>query len=148
ERGLLYAAVTEPRHLRRDAVTRVAEGQGSLHLYDVRLILEGKEEGDTLLKPQAVLPLEGRVVDLLLSPDGRSLYVAEMTDPTEVRLGRLDTERRKWMSEVRLANQGSCALGLSPDGKSLYAAGGTGQAGGRESVFREIEADQLRVRTT
>jgi hypothetical protein len=75
------------------------------------------------LKPRAVIPVEGTVGSLLLSPNGKWLYYL-----AEGKLGRIDTAKRSKDRELVLA-PGTDTLFLTRDGKMLYATTpGSGRA--------------------
>jgi hypothetical protein len=127
-RGLLYAAMSEQRALMQKKRSERPLGVGDIHVYDVKPILQGKVPAGSALKPTARIPLGGAVSYLFLSPDGRSLYFLDVLKPAEARIGRVDTESLKHVSEAVLS-YAQC-LCLTRDGKSLYAGIWTGGAGG------------------
>jgi WD40 repeat protein len=77
-----------------------------------RPALEGRE-----LRPIAMIPVNGTVGSLLLSPDRKSLYYLNLTDS---KAGRVDLATLKRDRELQLA-EGTEALSLTPDGKTLVA---------------------------
>jgi WD40 repeat protein/mono/diheme cytochrome c family protein len=71
---------------------------------------------DKNLRPSAVIPVGGTIGNLLLSPDGKSLY---FLNHTADKLGRIDTETLTIKKEV--PRNGAEAVSLSPDGTTLVS---------------------------
>ncbi|WP_165235278.1 S1 family peptidase [Aquisphaera insulae] len=123
-RGRLYAIVTTVAELKFDHPTRDPGGKGDLHVYHVESLLKGNAAGTTELAPASTISLGQNVVRMLLSPDGRYLYLLEaLTDAQKApaRLVRIDIEKGAADLELDL-NQGAEAISMPPAGGSLYVA--------------------------
>jgi hypothetical protein len=112
--------------------------RGDLHFYDVGDLLSGRLAADTVLRPTAVLPLDGHVFALLPDPERGRLYcLAEDAQGTHV--ARIDAASRAREIGRPLPPETN-TLCLAPDGKTLYAT--------RRRALLEIDADTLEVRKT
>jgi DNA-binding beta-propeller fold protein YncE len=121
KRGLLYALVPSPKA--KPQPGRL--GGNDVHVYAVDKLLAGKVPAGTRLSPSRVLPLDTFATQLLLSPDGESLYFLDAADLKAVKVGRLGAAKGERGGAVALAENTDC-LCLSPDGKKLYAGSHVG----------------------
>ena len=120
-RGLLWVAASDPGSLRVNDYGDRPEGFGNLHAYDIRA-LGRPTTTDSQLRPRHVLPLQGTVLELIASTEGRWLFYLART-AEGVHLGRIDAEQQCIDARVPLTAE-TQALCRTPDGKTLYAAGG------------------------
>ncbi len=106
---------------------------------------------ETELKPDGVIRLNATLGDMILSKDGKSLYVL---NGTEGKIQRLDTATRTMDAgglEIREETRG---LRLSPDGKTLYAFGTPAQPEQlgdpklQKGAIQTIDVAGLRVKDT
>jgi hypothetical protein len=136
EAGLLYAAVSDPAALVVSAFGDRPSGHGHLHVYDVSTLLRGQKTPDLQLHPRAVIPFDGTLTDLALSPDRQWLYyLAQLGE--NARAGRIHHQRLARESELILPGM-VVKLCLTEDGKALYAAG--------DRSLVAIDPDPMRVR--
>jgi WD40 repeat protein len=122
EKGVVYAAVADLRSLKPPApLTPAWEGQGPIHVYDVKTVVAGKEASGKL-KPTAVVPINGKLTGLYLGGEGRWLCYHDMKDFLKPAIGRIDTATNKPDEPLVLPDRPTL-LRMAPDGKTLYAAG-------------------------
>jgi WD40 repeat protein/mono/diheme cytochrome c family protein len=94
------------------------------------------------LRPSAVIPIGGTVGNLLLSPDGKSLY---FLNRTEDKLGRIDAKTLRIDREMPL--NAAEAVGLSSDGKTLVSIHNQRNVHvGKSGWVRFIDPERLEVR--
>ena len=122
-RGLLFAIVARPGALKVGRPAERPGGIGDVHVYDLKPAREGRSKPENTWAPMAVLPLGADVPQMLLSRDGRWLFV--LTRPAApggaVRLVRMNTTENKFDLQITLP-AGAEAMCLTPDGASLFVA--------------------------
>jgi hypothetical protein len=141
--GLLYLAGSEPEQMFVGPFGEREGGRGDIEVYDVQGLLDQKsaDVAPPLVRVRTIalpadpaeqeagprpgprwarpVPAKGYVADLLLSPDGETLYYLADFEG-HVRVGRVDARRPEGAREQRLP-RGAANLRLTRDGKHLYA---------------------------
>src|SRR5262249_11826623 len=107
----LFVAASPATALRVNSYGDRPLGQGDIHVYDIRTVLDGKAKGGTL-KPQATIPVGRNISHLLYSPHHNTLYYLADGPDTPI-LGRVP------MADVSKARRvplpGATGLCLTPD---------------------------------
>jgi S1-C subfamily serine protease len=120
----LYAVVMSPQGLNFKHPSHEPGGKGDLHVYDIEALLKGDDSGTTELAPASTVPLGVNVKRMLLSADGRYLFLLEALTEAQnspAKLVRVDTEKGAPDLELDL-EQGAETLCMTPTGRSLYVA--------------------------
>jgi hypothetical protein len=138
-RGRLYLAVSDPKALQVNPYGDRPVGRGDLHVYDVAPLLRGGG-GRSLspisrsagpdpsgrpardLRPLAVVPLDGDVARLTLSPDREDVYYLLHRAGGDT-VGRLAAANLSARTQVQPPGP-LAALAVAPQGRAVYAAGG------------------------
>jgi hypothetical protein len=149
----LYAVVTTSRNLRFLHPSHQPSGAGDLHVYDLEPLLKGDEASGTELAPKATVPLGVSISRMILSADGRFLYLLELLAEGKnapAKLVRVDLSKPAADLELDL-KQGAEALCTAPLGKRLYVAVSprghafSGTAGAEEGKIYQVDADTFEV---
>lgn len=117
DKGLLYAITANLKA--KDPPGK--RGGSQITIYDVRPLLAGKVKPKSDVVPQGHVVLPGYCTDLLLSNDGKWLFALQHKESKNVKLVRIDVEKREVDGTVELLDF-TDVLCLSRDGKAIYAA--------------------------
>jgi WD40 repeat protein len=140
-KGVVYAAVSDLRSLKVLPQNAGWEGQGPVHVYDVKALLAGKLAGGKL-KPSAVVEVNGKLSGLFLGAEGRWLCYHDTRDFFKPVLGRIDTTTNKAGDKLELTDRPS-QVRMAPDGKTAYAIGQ--QPGGQKGYVLPIDVATLKA---
>jgi len=126
KKGVLYCTIAtkdNPLLAGRDP----AYLPGAVHVYDLKIILDGSLKEGADLKPLNVFGVNGNIAGLELAPDGAYLYVATQTPaaagpraPLRGKIYRFDMDKLKPDGEIDHPDAIS-QLRVSKDGKRLAA---------------------------
>ena len=101
---------------------------GAVKVWDIAKFLPAppvpKKEPDSVapelppLKPDKVVPLDGTIASLIVSPNGKWVYALDLSN---ARLAKIDTATAKIATQLETTGQAAC---LSAGGKTLYVLDG------------------------
>jgi WD40 repeat protein len=134
--GRLYTLRASIRRRAPDGKSRAENPE--LEVYDLKALPEGKRL--PRLIPLQKHRLEGTISQIVLSPDGRSLYYLDLK---EGKLCRFDTAARKVEKTLAL-EAGARAFCLTPDGRTIYAASSSGAGKGKIQVIDAAKMEATR----
>ena len=82
--------------------------------------------------------------NLLVAPDGKSLYFLDVTKADDVKLMRYHTAKRTVTGEIKLADN-TRTMFLTSDGKTIYAAASPKGADGAIGIIQKIDASEMKL---
>lgn len=129
KKGLLYVSTVgttvSPMFLDRDQYDRPAY-TGDVAVYDLAPLRAGKVEEKSDVKPVATVAVGRTIRDLVLSEDGKSLYVLSTFGPPgpkgKAQVAVIDTAERK-IGKPKDLPESATQMCRSADGQKLYVAG-------------------------
>lgn len=109
--GKLYAMVQRVEE-ENPPLPWLGLGPADLYIYDM------KAAGEGALQPAKVLPLDGIVMHMMISPDDNWLYYL---DKHNNKVGRVDITKQRIDTVSNRIAPGTNSLCLTPDGKALFS---------------------------
>jgi WD40 repeat protein len=144
--GRLYALASRKVSILVDGLPRGYDAE--FRVYDLQALAAMTADG-AMPKPLLAVPSNGRLVGLLLAPDGRSLYALDGKDVRDTRVLRIEAETGKVAGSASLGGP-AVSLCLAPDGKALYTATidlRAPAAGGRRGTGKVLALDPATLAT-